>query len=87
MQVKIDIPEAEIYEASKEIVAKAVADRLLGEYYTSEKYCYRKVIKEIVRDVIKEDKESLENRAVAAASASIENKAIKKLMAQLTGDK
>lgn len=84
MKITIDIDDAEIIEAAKQKAIEDISDRMLNEFrHTSEKYCYRTAIKECVREVIKKDIDNLSERAVAAASKSIENRAVKKLLSKL----
>lgn len=85
MKIVVEISDDEILEAAKSLVAEKVANDIFGEY-RSGKYCYRNAIKEIVREVIKGDIDNLSERAVAAASKSIENKAVKKMMEKIMED-
>jgi len=87
MKITVEIDENEILEGAKAVVVKSVADGILSEYRGHERYTYRQVIKECVREAIKGDIDNLSERAVAAASTSIENRAIKKLMNQMLEDK
>lgn len=82
MKITIEIPDDEIREEAKKIVAEKIADDIYGDY-RSGKYCYRNAIKDIVREVIKGDIDNLSDRAVAAAGKSIENRAVKKLIEKL----
>lgn len=89
MKISIDIDEDEILEKAKELIIHDIANRMMNSY-SSDRYCYRKVIKECVREVIKSDMDNLAERAVNAASVSITNKAVKKvtteeLLARLAG--
>ena len=84
MKLTIEIPEDEILERAKEICAERVAKELYSAY--SSGYAYRKMIKEIVREVIRADIDNLSERAVSAASKSIENRAVKKLLDKLGDD-
>lgn len=82
MKITVEIDEQEIFDAAMKIVAEKVAKEILGKYRGSENYCYRKAIKEIVREVIKSDIDNLSDRAVQAASVSIANKGLKKISAE-----
>lgn len=85
MTVTLEISEDEILEEVKKVVIDKVASRIMDDYTgrTSERYCYRNVIKECVREAIKKDIDNLSDRAVAAASKSIENRAVKKMMEKM----
>lgn len=82
MKIEIELPDDEIFEMAKQIAAKHIADRIVDRGY-GEGYAYRKIIKEVVREVIRSDIDNLSDRAVSAAAKSIENRAVKKLLAQL----
>lgn len=83
MKITIDIPENEIMVEARGLVAEQIAVRMLGDYYHfSEQHCYKQIIEEIVREVIKGDKKNIEDRAIAAAAESIEKEAIKNLDVQ-----
>lgn len=81
MKLAIEIPDEEITAEVKKIVTEKLAHELYKGWYAGREY--RRDIKEVVREVIKADKDNLADRAVAAAAKSIENSAIKKLMNQL----
>lgn len=83
MKVTVDISDEEIMEEAKRLITEKIAERIRGEYMNSERYCYRNVIKECVREAIKQDIDNLSDRAVMAASKSIENRAVKKLLSKL----
>ena len=91
MKLTIEIDEDEIMESAKQMIIKDIAEKMLSQYRSSaEKNCYRKVIKECVREVIKGDIDNLSERAVQAASVSITNKTLKnmsteELMARIVG--
>ena len=84
MKLTLEIPEDEILERAKEICAERVAKELYSTY--GEGRYYRNTIKEIVREVIRADIDNLSERAVSAASKSIENRAVKKLLDKLGDD-
>lgn len=91
MKIVVDIDEDELMEQVKQIVSEKIASRILDEYHnSSERRCYRNVIKECVREAIKSDIDNLSDRAVKAASVSITNKGLKKvsteeLLARIAG--
>ena len=91
MKLTIEIDEDEIAEMAKQMVAESVAKGMLSQYRSnSEKYNYRRIIKEAVREAIKSDIDNLADRAVAAASTSITNRGLKKvstdeLLARIAG--
>lgn len=78
MTVTVNVQDEEIIQMAKEIVAKRIADDMLEEWH-SPSIGYRRIIKEVVREVIKADKENLSDRAVKAAAKSIENLAVKSM--------
>ena len=80
MKLEIEIDENEILEEAKKLIVESIAGKMLNEYRNSpERYCYRNVIKECVREVIKSDIDNLSERAIKAASVSITNKGLKKV--------
>lgn len=84
MKITIDIPDEEIEKLVAEKLSDHIAERLLEREWTGEAHIYRKVIKEVVREIIKSDMDNLSDRAVNAAAKSIETKGVKKLMGKLT---
>lgn len=82
MKYVIEINEDEIMEEVKHNLVQKISERLFGEYGNSERYCYRNVIKDCVREAIKSDIDNLSDRAVEAASVSIVNKGLKKVSAE-----
>lgn len=82
MKIEIELSDAEIKEAVLDIIAHDYADRLDAEYSTV-KYVTRKEIKEIIRDLLRERMDEYAELAVKAASKSIENRAVKKLLNKL----
>ena len=87
MKIIIELPEDEIVEAVKErIVFNAVREiEESMNFSKSSRYrvVYADAITNGVRQLIKKNIDSLSDRAVEAASVTIANKGIKKLMAQL----
>ena len=78
MKMTIEIPDKEIEAEVKRIITETIAESVLSEY-SSDYRMYRKLVKNAIREAINEDKESLAQRAVDAASVSITNTAIKKI--------
>lgn len=76
MKIEIDISDEEIEAMVKEKLTERIAQSMYHGWH--EGYVYRKEIKEIVREVIKNDIDNLSKRAVESASKSIENRALKK---------
>ena len=82
MEITINIPDDELMELVKEKVSENIARRMLETAY-GDGYFYRREIKAAIREVIRSDIDNLSERAVAAASKSIENRAVKKLLDKL----
>lgn len=82
MKLTIDIQEDEIAEIAKQIIAERVAAEVIKSEYGCGRF-YRDTIKNVVREVIRSDIDNLSERAVIAASKSIENRAVKKLIDKL----
>ena len=83
MNISIHIPDEDILDEAKQIVAARVADDIFSEYRSGH-YNYIKAIRDVVREVIKQDIDNLSDRAVNAAAKSIANRvkksAIQKFM-------
>lgn len=82
MKLTINIPEDELLEMAKTMAAERIASRILESEWGDGCF-YRRTIKEAVREVIRSDIDALSERAVRAASKSIENRAVKKLIDKL----
>ena len=82
MKIEIELSDVEIKEAVLDIIAHDYADRLDAEHSTV-KYVTRKEIKEVIRDLLRERMDEYADLAVKAASKSIENRAVKKLLDKL----
>ena len=82
MKIEIELTDAEIKEAVLDIIAKDYAKRLDAERNTV-KYVTRTEIKEVIRGLLRERMDEYAELAVNAASKSIENRAVKKLLAKL----
>ena len=80
MKIEIELPDEEIFEMAKKIVAEHIADTMIKKGYYGDGNFYRKTIKEIVRETIRSDIDNLSDHAVKAAAKSIENRAVKKMM-------
>lgn len=75
MKIEVEIPDEEMQECIKQLVAK----RLLTDY-SYDKNVYKREIAQAVRDVIYKDKENIVNMVVSRASREVKSKAIKKLL-------
>ena len=82
MKLTIDIQEDEIADIAKQIIAERVAAEFVKSEYGNGRF-YRNTIRDVVREVIRSDIDNLSDRAVVAASKSIENRAVKKLIDKL----
>ena len=82
MKIEIELADAEIKEAVLDIIAHEYAKRLDAERSTV-KYVTRTEIKEVIRGLLRERMDEYAELAVNAASKSIENRAVKKLLAKL----
>lgn len=82
MKIEIELTDAEIKEAVLDIIANDYAKRLDAERSTV-KYVTRTEIKEVIRGLLRERMDEYAELAVNAASKSIENRAVKKLLAKL----
>ena len=82
MKIEIEIPDEEIREAARAIVAERIANKMIHSEYGEGRF-YRNTIKEIVRECIRGDIENLSDHSVTAAAKSIENRAVKKLIDKL----
>lgn len=79
MKVTIDIPDEEIREEVKRILTGQIAKRMYGEWI-GEGYVYHRAIKDVIRELIRQNLDDLSDRAVYAAAKTISNKGIKKLL-------
>ena len=77
MKITVEIPDEEL----KEMVMQNIADRIATNMYHGwhEGYVYKKEIKEVIREYIKDDIDNLSERAITAAAKSIENRSLKKI--------
>lgn len=78
MKIEINIDEGEVIAEAKRIVSKQIADELHKEWGSG--YQYKKMIKEIVREVIKSDIDNIVERAIVSASKSIEARGVKRIV-------
>lgn len=76
MKIEIEIPDEEIIQCVKGLMAK----RLTEDYYSYDRNLYKREITQAVRDVIYADKENIVNMTVSRASQEVRSKAIKKLL-------
>ena len=75
MKIEIEIPDEEL----REILTKAIADRLYDDF-SYERNIYTRTIAECVRDVIYKDKANIVEMVVARASRECRSKAIKQIL-------
>ena len=76
MKIEIEIPDEEITECIK----KMVAQRLVGDKLSYDRNLYKREIAQAIRDVIYADKENIVDMTVNRASIEVKSKAIKKLL-------
>lgn len=81
MEITIKIDDEEIQEMATRIIAEKIVKELNSGHGMG--YTYRRDVKAIIREILRENIDDLSGRAVAAASKSIENRAVKKLIDQL----
>ena len=81
MKFEIEINDEEV----KELAKKLMVEKLMREIDSGHGFgfTYRRDVKEIIREVLRERMDDLSDRAVQAASKSIENRAVKKLIDKL----
>lgn len=84
MEIKISIPDEELQEMVASEITKRLVRELCGERGFG--FTFRRDVKAIIREVIRENIDVLSDQAVSAASKSIENRAVKKLMDKLMED-
>ncbi len=81
MKITLEIPEEEILERAKQMAAEELAKNIRSGWY--EGRVLKTVCKEVVREAIRADMDTLSSLAVSAAAKSIENRAVKKLLDKL----
>lgn len=81
-KIEIELSDAEIKEAVLDIIAHDYA-KLLDAERNTVKYVTRRELKEVIRDLLRERMDEYADLAVQAASKSIENRAVKKLLNKL----
>lgn len=81
MEITIKIDDEEIQEMATRIIAEKIVKELNSGHGMG--FTYRRDVKAIIREILRENIDDLSGRAVAAASKSIENRAVKKLIDQL----
>lgn len=92
MKITIELPDEELREAVKCALVRDAVEQIETDLW--EKSCgtsrymrmYDKAITEGIRSLLKEHIEDLSNRAAKAASKSIYNKGIKKLLTELSAE-
>lgn len=77
MKIEIEIPDEELKAMVSEKLSETIAQNMYHGWH--EGYVYKKEIKEVVREYIKNDIDNLSERAVTAAAKSIENHSLKKI--------
>ena len=80
MKLTIEIEEQEIIDTVKELLCERAAKQVYGEMIGNGehfRYQYHTLVREIIREVLKENYNMLAKEAVDAAAKSIENRAVK----------
>lgn len=83
MKITVELSDDELKEVFGKAVYDAVYDDVskdIKKRYGNFNYSIRNMAKEIIREVIKADKEILAKLAVDAAAVSIKNEAVKKYL-------
>ena len=88
MQITIDVSEEELKEVFKDAVHDLVRQKVYSRYRDDDEFNHRTylVIRESIREVLKNDKEHLAKVAVDAAAVSIKNEAVKKYLKKLVAE-
>lgn len=81
MKITIEIPDEEIKDAVKNVVAQQYY-----KDYSCDRHNVNRVVSECVRKVIYEDKERITDRIVSQASRHLRNVAAKKFVEQLNDE-
>lgn len=81
MQIIVEIPEDEL----KETVKCVVANKLYADY-SSDRRLMQRVIAECIREIIYKDKAEIVDKIVARASRECKSKAVKKLLDTIGDD-
>lgn len=81
MKIELEIKDEEVVDLAKKILAEKLVSEIDSGHGFG--WTYRKDVKEIIREVLKERMDDLSERAVQAASKSVENRAVKKLIDKL----
>lgn len=87
MEITIKIDDKEFQQQVQEHLVQRTVNRIENEMYPDGKrvmYHYHTMLKEAMRQVLKEHLDDLSERAVAAAAASISNRAMKKYADKVT---
>jgi len=83
MKITVELSDDELKEVFGKAVYDAVYDDVSKDIKTYDnkfKYSIRTMAKEVIRELIKADKEVLSKLAVEAAAVSIKNEAVKKYL-------
>ena len=76
MKLTIEINDQTVSEHIEKLIAEQIADELgAGKEHLS--YRYHTEVREIIREVMRENYDALAKEAVSAAAKSIENRAVK----------
>lgn len=81
MEIVIKIDEEEVQEMATKIIAEKIVREIDSGHGMG--YTYRRDVKAIIREILRDNIDDLSNRAISAAAKSIENRAVKKLIDQL----
>ena len=76
MKLTIEINDQKVADHIEEIIAEQIA-RELGAGKEHLSYRYHTEVREIIREVMRENYDALAKEAVSAAAKSIENRAVK----------
>lgn len=83
MKITVELSDDELKEVFGKAVYDAVYDDVSKDIKTYDnkfKYSIRTMAKEVIREIIKADKETLAKLAVDAAAVSIKNEAVKRFL-------
>lgn len=76
MKLTIEINEQKVADHIEKLIAEQIASELgAGKEHLS--YRYHREVREIIREVMRENYDALAKEAVSAAAKSIENRAVK----------
>lgn len=81
MKIVVDINEEDLRNSVSMVLVKQLSAEIMKDWGTG--YRFRNDTKEVMREVIKANMDEFADRAIAAAAKSIENRGIKRAMADL----